>query len=136
MDFLLGCIRSFRPQRVVHVRTIEDSAGVIACNERCTETVEQIAEALKFSRLSIPAQTREGSLERCLAAQADLDVITLALPRGEKAKGDPWALYGDTLLNLLRPQAAGGGAAAQTRAGWGVRRPVCRCFARAHASIA
>lgn len=108
VDFLLGCIRSFRPQRVVHVRTIEDSAGVIAGNERCTETVEQIAEALKFSRLSIPAQAREGSLEHCLSAQADLDVITLALPRGEKAEGDPWALYGDTLLNLLRPHPAAG----------------------------
>jgi len=108
VDFRLGCIRSFRPQRVVHVRTIGDSAGVIACNERCLETAEQIAEALKFSRLSIPAQTREGSLEHCLSAQADLDVITLALPRGEKADGDPWTLYGDTLLNLLQPRSIGG----------------------------
>lgn len=123
VDFLLGCIRSFRPQRVVHVRTIEDSAGVIACNERCTETVEQIAEALRFSRLSIPAQTREGSLERCLAAQADLDVITLALPRGEKAEGDPWALYGDTLLNLLRPQAAGGREANRAVSQGGAKSP-------------
>ena len=108
VDFLLGCIRSFRPQRIVHVRTIEDSSGVIASNERCAETAQLIAESLKFSRLSFPAQSRKGSLEHCLSSQAELDVITLAIPRGVKADGDPWALYGDTLLNLLQPRNDGG----------------------------
>lgn len=105
-DFLLGCIRSFRPQRIVHVRTVDDPVGVIASNERCAETAQTISNELKFSRLTFPGHSREGSLEFCLSGQADLDVITLALPRTAKGGGDPWALYGDTLLNLLQPRIA------------------------------
>lgn len=105
-DFLLGCIRSFRPQRIVHVRTVDDPVGVIASNERCAEIAQTISNELKFSRLTFPGHSREGSLEFCLSGQADLDVITLALPRTAKGAGDPWALYGDTLLNLLQPRIA------------------------------
>jgi len=107
-DFLLGCIRSFRPQRIVHVRTVDDPVGIIASNERCAETAQTIAHALKFSRLTYPGHSREGSLEFCLSGQADLDVITVALPRMAKVDGDPWTVYGDTLLNLLQPRIAAG----------------------------
>lgn len=106
VDFLLGCIRSFRPQRIVHVRTIPDSAGVVASNERCAEAAQEIADSLKFSRLSYPAQVREGSLEFCFSGEPELDVITLAIPLGTQAVEDPWVLYGDTLLNLLQPRSA------------------------------
>ncbi len=123
VDFLLSSIRSFRPQRIVHVRTVDDPVGVIASNERCAETARTVADALKFSRLTYPVHSREGSLEFCFSGQADLDVITLGLPRAAKADGDPWTLYGDTLLNLLQPRMEAGREASRVTPAAGEKSP-------------
>ncbi len=105
VEFLLGTVRSFHPQRVVHVRTIEDQAGIIAANQRATETAQSIAAALKFSRLTYPEQARKGSLEFCLSSESNLEVITLAIPAAAAKDTDLWEVYGDTLLNLIQPES-------------------------------
>jgi hypothetical protein len=104
VEFLLGTIRSFNPQRVVHVRTIAEQAGIIAANQPASDTAQSIAAALKFSRLTYPNQAREGSLEFCLSSDPKLEVITLAIPVAAK-ETDLWNAYGDTLLNLIQHES-------------------------------
>lgn len=105
VEFLLSTVRSFHPQRIVHVRTIEDQSGIIAANQRASDTAQSIAASLEFSRLMYPEQARKGSLEFCLSSESNLDVITLAIPSAAAKDTDLWEAYGDTLLNLIQPDS-------------------------------
>ncbi|MEY3458896.1 MAG: hypothetical protein RL215_2053 [Planctomycetota bacterium] len=105
VGFLLESVRSFKPQRVIHIRTIAEQSGVIAASENAAETAQAVAAALKFSRLVYPEQARAGSLERCLSSEARFEVITLAIPSSDVSETDLWERYGDTLLNLIQPQS-------------------------------
>jgi hypothetical protein len=105
VDFLLESVRSFKPQRVIHIRTIAEQSGVIAASENAAETAQAVAAALKFSRLSYPEHARAGSLEFCLSSDGKFEVITLAIPRTQVSESDLWERYGDTLLNLIQPQS-------------------------------
>lgn len=98
--FLLSRLKELQPQRVLHVRTMDGSVGLIAASSGCQAAAKEAAEWLNFRLVSLPDKAVAGSLERYLAAKGSSDIITIAIPSTTK-KAELWDRYGDTLLNLL-----------------------------------
>ena len=100
VQFLIGHISEQRPQRIVHIRTVRDSDGMLAVSHGATDTGHEVAEWLGFTLRDLPQDVSRGTLESWAAQRGDCDVITIGIPRQTKAK-DAWALYGDAILSLL-----------------------------------
>jgi hypothetical protein len=100
VSFLLERIETLKPQRLIHVRTIESESGVIAASSSCLPTARVVAEWLGFRVISLPERAVSGSLERYLASTEDCEVMTFAVPSTAK-KNELWDRYGDALQNLL-----------------------------------
>lgn len=100
VSFLLERIETLKPQRVIHVRTIESERGVIAASSSCRPSAQVVAEWLGFRVINLPERAVSGSLERYLASTGRCDVVTFAIPATAK-KNELWDRYGDALQNLL-----------------------------------
>ncbi|MEZ6062839.1 MAG: hypothetical protein R3C19_21050 [Planctomycetaceae bacterium] len=98
--FLLNEVRSRQPDRVIHLRTISDSRGVVAANRSALSPATELANWLQFGLVELPGQSATGTLERFLAESDFCEVMTLAIPDNTPAE-ELWARYGDSLLNML-----------------------------------
>ncbi|MDA1230237.1 MAG: hypothetical protein O2856_05645 [Planctomycetota bacterium] len=100
VTFLLDQIRSRKPQRVIHIRSIEGDRGLIAASSGCLALAKDSSEWLGFRVIQLPENAVSGSFERHLAGSETCEVLTLAFPAGTR-KNELWDRYGDTVLNLL-----------------------------------
>ena len=100
VTFLLGQIEAMKPQRVIHIRTIEGGQGLVAASSDCLKLARDSAEWLEFRVINLPGKAVSGSLERHLASSGGCEVMTFAIPATAK-KTELWDRYGDALQNLL-----------------------------------
>ena len=105
VTFLLGQIDTLQPQRVIHVRTIEGTTGLVAASSGALAMANDSAEWLGFRVISLPEKAVSGSLERHIAASGACEIITFAIPVTTK-KAELWERYGDALQNLLMGENA------------------------------
>ncbi len=98
--FLMEYISEHRPQRMIHIRTVRDSSGMLAVSHGAMDSGVEVAEWLGFGLRSLPKGVSRGTLESWAALRGDCDVITVGIPR-QTAAGDTWQLYGDAILSLL-----------------------------------
>lgn len=100
VSFLMEQIRVLKPQRIIHVRSVEGSKGVIATTVASQPVANDAADWLGFRVIKLPDVAVSGSLERYLASSGSCEVLTFALPSSIKKK-ELWERYGDALQNLL-----------------------------------
>ena len=100
VSFLLEQIRTLKPQRIIHIRSVEGSKGVVATSIGSQAVANDAANWLGFRVLNLPDVAVYGSLERHLASSGSCEVLTFALPSTTK-KNELWDRYGDALQNLL-----------------------------------
>ncbi|MCA9057641.1 MAG: hypothetical protein KDA85_04050, partial [Planctomycetaceae bacterium] len=101
VDFLLNRVRDSEPQRVIHVRSIGGSRGMIASSSPQSHARE-VADWLDFKHSLLSQSAPKGSLEEMLITSSiDREVIMFGLP----STADPetvWEQYGDALMSLLK----------------------------------
>jgi len=100
VSFLLEQIRVLKPQRIIHIRSVEGNKGVIATTVASQPVANDAADWLGFRVIKLPDVAVSGSLERHLASSGSCEVLTFALPATTKKK-ELWDRYGDALQNLL-----------------------------------
>jgi len=100
VSFLLEQIRTLKPQRVIHIRSVEGNKGAIATTVASQAAASDAAEWLGFRVIKLPDAAVSGSLERHLSSSGSCEVLTFALPSTSKKK-ELWERYGDALENLL-----------------------------------
>jgi len=100
VSFLLEQIRVLKPQRIIHIRSVEGHKGVIATTVASQAVANVAADWLGFRVIKLPDVAVSGSLERHLASSGSCEVLTFALPATTKKK-ELWDRYGDALQNLL-----------------------------------
>lgn len=100
VTFLLDQIRTRKPQRVIHIRSVEGNKGLIAASSGCLAAAKDSSEWLGFRVIPLPESAVSGSFERHLAGSETCEVLTFAFP-AETRKNELWDRYGDTLQNLL-----------------------------------
>lgn len=98
--FLLDRLREFQPQRVIHIRTVRGSTGLIAASSPARGVADELAKWLGYSRSDLPGKSVEGSLERYLSQNGTAQIVTVGLPDAMPS-GDLWNSGGDAVLNLL-----------------------------------
>lgn len=112
VSFLLAQIRSLKPQRIIHIRSVEGHKGIIATTVASQAAANNTAEWLGFRVIKLPDVAVSGSLERHLASSGSCEVLTFALPSTTKKK-ELWDRYGDALQNLLLGDDAAAGEMAR-----------------------
>ena len=100
VSFLLEQIHTLKPQRIIHIRSVEGDKGVIATTVASQAVANDAADWLGFRVIKLPDVAVSGSLERHLASSGSCEVLTFALPATTKKK-ELWDRYGDALQNLL-----------------------------------
>ncbi len=100
VQFLMGHITDQRPQRIIHIRSVKESAGMLAVSHGAADSGREIAQWLGFKIKSLPEDASSGTFESWVARRGDCDVITVGIP-AETQAGDAWPLYGDAVLSLL-----------------------------------
>jgi len=100
VQFLIDLTSEQHPHRIIHIRTVRDSGGMLAVSQGATDTAHEVAEWLGFSSRELPQDVSRGTLESWAAQRGDCTVITIGIPHQTKAK-DAWELYGDAILSLL-----------------------------------
>ncbi len=100
VTFLLEQIRTLKPQRIIHIRSVDGSKGVIATTVSSQAVAKDAADWLGFRVIKLPEVAVSGSLERHLASSGACEVLTFAMPTTSK-KQELWDRYGDALQNLL-----------------------------------
>lgn len=98
--FLMGLVSDQRPQRIIHIRSVRGSRGMLAASHGAMDTGREVAEWLDFTVRKLPQDVRDGTLEAWAADRGDCDVIMIGVPRRTEAD-DVWAFYGDAVLSLL-----------------------------------
>ncbi|MEQ9408321.1 MAG: DUF2817 domain-containing protein [Fuerstiella sp.] len=93
-------LRKHQPQRVIHLRTYPGDRGVVAASAQASSAAADVAEWLGFELITLPGQSRAGTLERFLSEQDSTEIITFAFPETSDSS-TLWETYGDTLMNLL-----------------------------------
>ncbi len=98
--FLLQQVESVRPQRIVHVRSVQGNRGMIAASKNAATIGREIAEWLQFEFVELPGKAKDGTLERYFAEQGENQILMFGIP--ESLKGvDIWDTCSDPALNLL-----------------------------------
>ena len=100
VKFALKQFQEDQPQRIVHIRTIKSSRGIIAASSGAQRLAAEMADWLQFDVKLLPGTAAEGSLERMISSSAGVEMVTVAIPELNQTT-DVWAAYGDTILNLL-----------------------------------
>ncbi|MCH2201603.1 MAG: hypothetical protein MK102_06520 [Fuerstiella sp.] len=100
IQFLVNLIDDQRPERIIHIRTVRGSRGMLAASSGAENSGFEVAEWLNFTMRRLPADVSDGTLESWAADRPNCDVITVGIPRRTKSD-EVWALYGDAVLNLL-----------------------------------
>lgn len=100
VKFVLEQIDALKPQRIVHIRSVEGGKGVVATGFSSQTAAREASEWLKFKMLMLPERSNPGSLERYVSTSGVSDMITIGVP-DTTPKDEVWSLYGDTILNLL-----------------------------------
>jgi len=100
MRFLLEVIDHQRPQRIIHVRSIRGTRGMIAASSGCMDSAREAANWLGFRLKDLPKSVKPRTLEYWASHREDCDVITLGIPENSDDAA-VWSLYGDVLLGLL-----------------------------------
>ncbi len=98
--FLIGHVRDQRPQRIIHIRTVSGSRGLLAVSQGALDSGREVAEWLNFKLRNLPRDVNRRTLESWAARRGDSDVITFGIPRRTDSD-EVWALYGDAVLTLL-----------------------------------
>ena len=99
--FLIGYVLDQRPQRIIHIRTVRGSRGLLAVSHGATDSGREVREWLDFDLRSLPRDVNQGTLESWASHRGDTDVITFGIP-SQTDEDDAWALYGDAVLTLLQ----------------------------------
>jgi hypothetical protein len=99
--YMLKLLTTLQPQRVVHIRSVRGTSGVIAASESCQASAKEAASWLNFKLVMLPENARvAGSMERYVSTTGSSDMITFGIPEATP-KSEVWDRFGDTLLNLL-----------------------------------
>lgn len=104
VTFLLNLVDTFRPDRVIHIRTVPGH-GVVGATDNAVTIARRIAAELQLAVYNYPQMIRKGSLEYCLAVSTPVEVLTLAIPNtiASDAEYSRWEVC---LLSLLQSDAA------------------------------
>ncbi|MDG1897590.1 MAG: hypothetical protein P8J37_22050 [Fuerstiella sp.] len=98
--FIIGTVREYQPQRVIHIRTFGGNRGVVAASRGAVESARDVAKWLGFEFVDLPGNSADGTLERYLSSASTCEVVTIAIPAMSKKNGI-WDACGDALLNLF-----------------------------------
>jgi hypothetical protein len=98
--FVLEQINAIKPQRIVHIRSVEGGTGVVATGFSSQTAAREASEWLKFKMFMLPERSNAGTLERFVSTSGLADMITIGIP-DTTPKDEVWPLFGDTVLNLL-----------------------------------
>jgi hypothetical protein len=99
-QFLLNLVDDRHPDRVIHIRTVAGSKGLIGYSRETREAGIEAAEWLGFRSLDLAAHAVPGSLERHFAESVECGVLVFGIPQSSD-KTTVWKTYGDALLNLM-----------------------------------
>jgi hypothetical protein len=101
VTWILKTLQDFQPQRIVHIRTVEGTDGVIASSASCRNVAKEAADWLRFRLIMLPESARDaGSLERYVSTTGNSEIITVGIP-DKTLRTEVWERYGDAILNLL-----------------------------------
>jgi hypothetical protein len=98
--FIIGTVREYQPQRVIHIRTFNGNRGVVAASRGAAESARDVATWLGFDFVNLPGNSADGTLERFLSSSTTCEVVTVAIPASSR-KNKVWDECGDALLNLF-----------------------------------
>ena len=98
--FILGTVREFQPQRVIHIRTFGGDRGIVASSAGAADSAQDVATWLGFGFVELPGDSADGTLEKFLSTSKTCDIVTIAIPASAK-KNNVQEAYGDAILNLL-----------------------------------
>lgn len=98
--FILGTVREFQPQRVIHIRTFSGDRGIVASSPGAAESARDVATWLGFGFVELPGDSADGTLEQFLSTSKTCEIVTIAIPASSK-KNQVQEAYGDAILNLL-----------------------------------
>ncbi|MCH2213055.1 MAG: hypothetical protein MK110_17255 [Fuerstiella sp.] len=100
IQFLINLVDDHRPQRIIHLRTVRGSRGMLAASYGAENSGREVAEWLDFKVRHLPEDVSDGTLEFWAAHRTDCEVITIGIPRHTKSD-EVWSLYGDAVLSML-----------------------------------
>ncbi len=98
--FVLEQVQTRQPHRIIHVRTIAGSRGLVAADSAAINPARELADWLQFALVELPGQSAQGTLERCISSRGICEIVTIAIP-AETPHEHLWTTCGDALLNLL-----------------------------------
>ena len=97
---MLDQIAELKPQRVIHIRTIKGARGVVAVSENANKTGSELSRWLDFQLMPLPGNSVQGSMERYLSSNDNIEIITFGIP-DDTIETELWERFGDAVLNLL-----------------------------------
>lgn len=98
--FLLEKYHELRPQRVIHIRSVSGSQGLIGYDGESRTAAAELAQWLNFRTVDLTRSAVAGSLERYFSEVADCEVIVFGVAETAE-KSQLWERCGDALLNLM-----------------------------------
>jgi hypothetical protein len=98
--FMLDQIAELKPQRVIHVRTVKGARGVVAVSENANKTGSELSRWLDFQLMPLPGKSVQGSMERYLSSNDNIEMITFGIP-DDTIETELWERFGDAVLNLM-----------------------------------
>ncbi|MCP4787792.1 MAG: murein peptide amidase A [Fuerstiella sp.] len=98
--FILGTVREFQPQRVIHIRTFNGDRGIVASSPGAEDAARDVAVWLGFGFVELPGNSSDGTLEQFLSTSKTCDIVTIAIPASSKTNRVRES-YLDAILNLL-----------------------------------
>ncbi|MCA9061866.1 MAG: hypothetical protein KDA96_02375 [Planctomycetaceae bacterium] len=103
VQYLISRVHGDSVQRIIHVRSIGSTTGVISSNSAAAKEARQVADWLGFRYSDLATAAPSGSLERMLVGtdESRREVIMFGIPSTMTAR-TAWETYGDALMNLLK----------------------------------
>lgn len=105
-QLLMRLIQNERPDRILHIRTIQSPVGALGSDSGLAPLVAGTAQSLSFTRFLYPQDIATGTLEYFCASRQQCQVITFAFPETMDSTV-AWNRYQNCLLNLVLDSNAG-----------------------------
>lgn len=100
-ELLMRLIENERPHRILHIRTVDNPAGVLGSDTHSAPLTSRVSRSLGFTRFLYPKDIVPGTLEHFCSRGELCQVITFAFPRNMSST-DAWNRYQESLLNLVQ----------------------------------
>jgi len=104
-ELLMRLIQNERPDRILHIRTIQSPVGALGSDSGAAPLAATVAQSLSFTRFLYPRDIAAGTLEHHCSSRQISNVITFAFPNTLSGT-EAWDRYADCLITLIRPRTA------------------------------